>query len=431
MTPLRSALLRASLLALALPVRALAQAPAPSPSPSPTPAPPVEVAPVPAEDPPVSALEPPASGRPLPDALVTRASGTSGVRLPDWMVTLRLRETWEDNPLFEAGGSEEDTFIDNAAMTLSRTFRGSRGELTLNGSGNGTRYHYDSDLNRFGWGAGMAASQRLGPRTVFVMSEQVVSAYTRDAALVSGGGVLLPLTSTFTSHGAAEISRQTSTRTSLAANVRYDRVDFPEEDLPDGAELALGARFSTRVSAADAIDLVYVHQRNTLGSEVQPAHSVHAAWNGSRGTHFAFGLAAGATYLPATERTEEEAVPFGMAEGTVRGRQGSLSARYSRSVSQAFGLGRVREGDLVSVALGREFASWVSVFAHYGYGRSHDVFDPTFVFEAQGYEGGLRFSLGGGLGLTAAYGRRQSSTGDEPAVESGAAHLSLTYAKGF
>ena len=115
----------------------------------------------------------------------------------------------------------------------------------------------------------------------------------------------------------------------------------------------------------------------------------------------------------------------------MRGRQGSLSARYSRSVSQAFGLGRVREGDLVSVALGRDLATWVSVFAHYGYGRSHDVFDPTFVFEAQGYEGGLRFSLGGGLGLTAAYGRRRSSTGDEPAVESGAAHLSLTYAKGF
>jgi hypothetical protein len=431
MTPLRSALLRASLLALALPARGLAQTPAPSPSPSPTPAPPVEVAPVPAEDPPVSSLEPTASGRPLPDALMARASAASGVRLPDWMLTLRLRETWEDNPLFEAGASEQDTFIDNASLSLSRTFRGSRGELTLNGSGNGTRYHYDSDLNRFGWGAGIAASQRLGPRTVFALSEQVVSAYTRDAALVSGGGVLLPLTATLNSHGAAELSQQTSARTSLAANVRYDRVDFPEEDLPDGAELALGARFSTRVSATDAIDLVYVHQRNTLGPETQPAHSVHVAWNGSRGTRFAFGLGAGATYLPATDRSEEEVAPFGMVEATVRGRQGSLSARYSRSVSQAFGLGRVREGDLVSVALNRALAGWVSVFAHYGYGRSHDVFDPAFVFEAQGYEGGLRFAMGGGLGLTAAYGRRRSTTGDAPAVESGAAHLSLIYSKGF
>jgi hypothetical protein len=432
MIPLRSALFRASLLALAWPAWAQAQTPAPSPSPSPTPAPPVEAAPVPAEDPPVSALEPAVSGRPLPDALVARASDASTVRLPDWMVTLRLRETWEDNPLFEEGGAPQDTFIDNAALSLSRTFRGSRGELTLNGSGNGTRYHYDSDLNRVGWGAGIAASQRLGPRTVFAVSEQVVSAYTRDAALLSGGGVLLPLARTLTSHGAAELSRQTSTRTSLAANVRYDRVDFPDEDLPDGAELALGARFSTRLSASDAIDLVYVHQRNTLvGTETQPAHSVHAAWNGTRGTRFAFGLGAGATYLPATDRTEDDVAPFGLVEATVRGRQGSLSARYSRSVSQAFGLGRVREGDLVSVALNRTLAGAVSLFAHYGYGRSHDLFDPSFVFEAQGYEGGLRVALGSGLGLTAAYGRRRSSTGDAPTVESAAAHLALTYAKGF
>jgi hypothetical protein len=431
MTSLRSALLRASLLALALPAGALAQTPAPSPSPTPSPAPPVEVAPVPSEDPPVSAGGPPSGGRPFPAAPASLAAGQGGVRLPDWLVTFRLRETWEDNPRFEEGGSEEDTFIDNAALSLSRTFRGSRGHLALTGSGNGARYHSDSDLSRFGWGAGIAASQRLGPRTLFVLSEQVVSAYTRDATLLSEGGVLLPLARTRTSHGAAELSRQTSARTSLAANVRYDRVDFPEEDLPDGAEIALGARFTGRVSATDGIDLVYVHQRSMLGSETQPAHSMHVAWNGMRGSRFAFGLGAGATYLPATERTDEQVAPFAFVEGTVRGRRGTLSTRYSRSVSQAFGLGRVREGDLVSVAVNRGLAGWVSVFAHYGYGRSHDVFDPSFVFEAQGYEGGLRFSLGGSLGLTAAYGRRRASIGDAPAVESGAGHLALTYAKGF
>ena len=317
-------------------------------------------------------------------------------------------------------------------MTLSRTFRGSRGELTLSGSGNGTRYHYDSDLNRFGWGAGIGASQRLGPRTVFVMSEQVVSAYTRDAALVSGGGVLLPLTSTFTSHGAAEISRQTSTRTSLAANVRYDRVDFPEEDLPDGAELALGARFSTRLSAADAIDLVYVHQRNTLGSEVA------ARPLGARGVER---LARHALRLRSRRRRH---LPSG--HGAHGGGRGPLrDGRRRRCADARARCPRATRGPSArrsaSAASARATSSrWRSTATsrpgspssrHYGYGRSHDVFDPTFVFEAQGYEGGLRFSLGGGLGLTAAYGRRQSSTGDEPAVESGAAHLSLTYAKGF
>jgi hypothetical protein len=435
MTPLRSALLRASLLALALPVRALAQAPAPSPSPSPSPspapAPPATAVPIPSEDPPVSDWEPMAGGRPVPSSLAPPAVGQTGIRLPAWLVTFRLRETYEDNPLFEEGGAEEDTFIDNAAVSLARTFRGSRGFATLFGSGNGTRYHSDSDLNRFGWGAGVAVSQRLAPRTTFVLGQEVVSAYTRDAALLSGGAVLLPLAWTLSSHGAAEISHQTSARTSLAANVRYDRVDFPDEELPDGSELAVGARFTTRVSATDGIDLVYVHQRNMLGSDMQPAHSVHAAWTGTRGTNFAFGLGAGATYLPATELTEDEVAPFGFAEGNLRGRRGALSVRYSRSVSQAFGLGRVREGDLVSVGVTQALATWVSVFGHYGYGLSHDVFDPTFEYEAQGYEGGLRFSLGGGLGLTAAYGRRQSSTGDAPAVESAAAHLSLTYSKGF
>ena len=95
------------------------------------------------------------------------------------------------------------------------------------------------------------------------------------------------------------------------------------------------------------------------------------------------------------------------------------------------GTGRVREADLVSVGASRSVTTWATVFGHYGYSRSEDIFDPTFVFDAQGWEAGLRFQLIRDLSLTAAYVQRRSTTGDAPETLSDSAHVSLAYSKGF
>jgi hypothetical protein len=243
--------------------------------------------------------------------------------------------------------------------------------------------------------------------------------------------VLLPLARTLSTHGAVEVAHQPSSRSTIAVNARYDSVDFPEDDLPNGSELALGARFARQLSATGSLDLIYVHQRSMLDTYTQPAHSLHVGWTGTSGPRFAFYLAGGATYLPETDATPDEWAPFGVVEVSFNGRHGSLSGRYSHSVSQALGTGRVREADLVSVGASRSVTGWATVFAHYGYSRSEDLFDPTFVFDAQGWEAGLRFGLTRDLSLTAAYVQRRSTTGDQAETLSDSAHLSLAYSKGF
>jgi hypothetical protein len=378
----------------------------------------------------VSGERPPAGGRPLAGMAAPPAEGQT-VRLPPWLLTLRVRESYQENPRFEEGGQDQNTFVDSGGVTLSRAFRGSRGQLTLSGNANGAHYHSDSDLNRVGWVGGLAAVHRFTPRTTFTLSEEVVSAYTRETAVLTGGGVLLPLARTLSTHGAVEIAHQPSTRNTIAVNARYDSVEFPEDDLPDGSELALGARFSRQLSATGSLDLIYVHQRSMLETRTQPAHSLHLGWSGTSGPRFSFYLAGGATYLPETEVTPDEWAPFGVVEAAWNGRHGGLSARYSHSVSQALGTGRVREADLASVGASRTLTNWATVFAHYGYSRSEDVFDPTFVFDAQGWEAGLRFALTRDLSLTGAYVQRRSTTREEAATLSDSAHLSLAYSKGF
>ena len=382
------------------------------------------------EAPVVSGEQPPAGGRPLAGMEPPPVEGEVS-RLPPWLLTVRLRESYQENPRFVEGENEENTFVDSGGVTLSRAFRGSRGRLTLHGNGNGVRYHDDSDLNRFGWAAGMDAVQRFTARTTLSLSEEVVSAYTRESSLLTGGGVLLPLARTLSTHGAVEVAHQPSARNTIAVNARYDSVDFPEEDLPNGSELALGARFSRQLSTTGSLDLIYVHQRSMLEAYTQPAHSLHLGWTGTSGPRFSFYLAGGATYLPETNLTPSEWAPFATVEGAFNGRHGSLSGRYSHSVSQALGTGRVREGDMASVGVGRDLATWATVFAHYGYSRSEDVFDPTFVFEAHGWDAGVRFGLTRGLSLTAAYVQRRATEGDEPATLSDSAHLTLAYSKGF
>jgi hypothetical protein len=352
-------------------------------------------------------------------------------RLPPWLLTVRLRESYQENPRFVEGEEDEDTFVDSGGVTLSRAFRGSRGQLTLFGNGNGVRYHEDSDLNRVGWAAGLDAVHRFTPRTTFSLSEQVVSAYTRESPVLTGSGVLLPLARTLSTHGAVELAHQASGRSTIAVNARYDSVDFPEDDLANGSELALGARFSRRLSATGSLDLIYVHQRSMLEDYTQPSHSLHLGWSGTSGPRFTFYLAGGATYLPETDRTASEWAPFGQAEMSFNGRHGTLSGRYSHSVSQALGTGRIREGDMVSVGVSRALTTWMTPFAHYGYSRSEDVFDPAVVFNAHGWEAGLRFGLTRDLSLTAAYVQRRATEGDDPATLSDSAHLTLAYSKGF
>ncbi|HET9313953.1 MAG TPA: hypothetical protein VFQ51_00125 [Vicinamibacteria bacterium] len=418
------------------PARLYAQAPAPSPSPSPTPfpspSPSAEPSPPPRlpEAPIVSGQQPPAGGRPLADMAPPSSQGQF-VRLPPWLLTVRLRESYLENPRFEAGSQDENTFVDSGGVTLSRFFRGSRGQLALTGNANGAHYHVDDTLNRFGWSAGLAGTHRFTPRTTFLLSEEVVSAYTRETALLTGGGVLLPLARTLSTHGAVEVAHQASTRNTLAVNARYDTVDFEDAALAEGRELALGARFGRQLSATGSLDMTYVHQRSMLETRTQPAHSLHLGWTGTSGPRFAFYLAGGATYLPATDVTTEEWAPYAAVEGAFNGRHGSFSVSYSHSVSQALGTGRVREADLVSAGASRSLATWATVFAHYGYSRSEDIFDPTYVFDAQGWEGGLRFGLTRDLTLTAAYVQRRSTTTGAAETVSDSAHLSLAYSKGF
>jgi hypothetical protein len=341
-----------------------------------------------------------------------------------------LREAWDENPYFEPLATDA-TLVDNASMRLSRSFRRSRSFLTLSGAGSGTRYHDISDLDRFSWSAGLSAAHRFTPRTFFSLFEDFNAAYSTSDELLAGSGVLLPLVRTWTSRGGAELSHDLNSRVSLAASVRYDRVDFEESTLVEGSELGLGARASRRLGATDSVDLIYVYQRSLVDQTTLPVHNVHLAWNGTHGNRYSFGLGAGLSYLDARGDADDVVEPFGFAAGTLRGRFGMLQAQYSRSVSQAFGLGRIRVANLVSVGASRDLTRWLTASGTYGYGHSRDVLDPDFLAESQAYEASLRFALARTLRLVATYGWRQSETTGSLEASGAIASVSLLYEKGF
>jgi hypothetical protein len=370
----------------------------------------------------------PATPRPSPSPVAGAPASEQAPRPPRWALRLRVQESYDSNAEFtDAEGS--GSFEDQVGAGLTLRLAGRRGELSLSGDGWGRRYHSVDGSDGFNYLAGLAGSHRFSPRVTGRVRGSFSDSVTRYERQLVDAGLQLPLTRTQTIDTSASLAFQLAAKTTFTAEGRYERARFEADGLTDGEQLAAGASLARALSSSDRLSLNYSlrHIRREEDEDRQ-VHDVFAGWSRTLVRRLSAELLGGVSLRPAVGELESRTDPYGSAALTYGFQHGSLQARYSHTLGEAYGLGRERVADVVSATLERRFGRRVDGSLGASYGFSKDPSDPTFRYRAQTASAGLGVLLTRELRLIAAYGLSRSREGDpaEPVV-SQFGSLSLVY----
>jgi hypothetical protein len=394
------AILATLVLAVGVPARAQTRPPSPRPSPSASPA---AVAPG--------------------DKQVTRP--------PRWALRLRAQESYDSNAKFAT--SETGSFEDQVGAGLSLRLYSRRGELGLAADGWGRRYHSVEGEDGFNYSGGLSGkyrfTQKVEGRIQGLFSDNV----TRYDRQLTDAGLQLPLTRSRTMDGNGGLTFKLSTNTSLVAEGRYEQAEFDDPTLVDGSQGTASASLARSVNSTDRISLNYSYRnirRNdlTLGDTTRQVHDAFLGWGRTLRRRLTAELTGGASYRPTVGDIESRFDFYGSAMLTYLLQHGSIQARYSHTLGEAYGLGRERIGDVLSAGvtrrLGRHFDG--SVGGIFGY--SQDPQDPGFRYRTQTATAGLGILLSRDLRLIASYNvSRSRERVDSPTLLSQFGSLSLAY----
>jgi hypothetical protein len=123
--------------------------------------------------------------------------------------------------------------------------------------------------------------------------------------------------------------------------------------------------------------------------------------------------------------------PIGDVQLAATSRRSQLILRYSRTVDQAFGLGRDRLADVVGASASRTLARAVQFTAGATWSWSKDPLDEAFRFTTVRYETDLRWAFARDLALDAGYlySRNTDGASGPGSVDSHAINLGIRYAR--
>jgi hypothetical protein len=371
---------------------------------------------------PPTALQP--AGTQLPAAVPV-------VRARRWDYTTSVGVLWDRNVGFFAPDGPSDVALIPRA-TLSRLFTGSRS--TLRASLAGRYYEYrEQDAQSRGYADVLLDwGYRSSPNTTWRAGGSYMFGHSDASQPLQAQGVLLPLVGTQTATGAAGVTRQFGTRTSLLIDGRYYRTDFDSAELIDGESargtIALERKFSTRNTVA----LVYSAE-DVLKDPLGRAYLTHYGslqWTRVVSPRTAVLLEGGASYTPEAGRAqlERKEAFFGGASLVRQLGRSSLTLFVRREVAPAFGAGvsrlELRSGLSTAAPLGRDWL--LRLAAAYAWSDSPE--DQALAYPSGGDgSAALSYRISSRLELSGegVY-RRRSSTPTLPAIDTVQAGLFLT-----
>jgi hypothetical protein len=331
---------------------------------------------------------------------------------------------WETNPR-RLPDNDDSAFGNTLTAGVSYLQRSRHGQFSFSGGGAYRQYYSDSDLNRFNGNAGLGLSQRLSSTTNFLLRDTFDTAYARDQAFLTESGLLLPQVRTLTNRAFIGLTQQLAPLWRAGVNVRHEHVDFDAPELVDGGQLSGSVNFARQVATASTVALSYEVRRSAyVDSPALITHTVSASWAGRLGPRWNAAAAAGASRLVGITWT-----PYIAADLSARLRNGSLMMRYSRSVSEAYGLGQARVADLFSFNLSRVLSRRFDLVAGYAFGLSSDPQGDAFRFKTHSFSGVLVAKLTRALTLSGAYVWTLQTQGDVGDIRSQGVTFSLAYGR--
>jgi len=334
---------------------------------------------------------------------------------PPWRLDLTAGVGYDDNIRFTP--SAESSVSGRLRAGLTRLIRTPRLSLTLGAAGDGSVYRPFHDFNEFNYGAEVSASYLFSPRTTLRLSDSFSKSYTNDSRVLLEAGLLLPRTVARSNDAGIEVSHQISPRWAWTASGRDRFVRFDSNLLIDGSSLI--ARADLSFTPAPAFPLGFYYEFGRVTRDRRPSSDMHGAtlWGERRfrGT-MSLRVDVGAYKLVSQSVDASRVVPTGAATFAVRSTRQTVEAAAVRSVSEAFGLGRLQVRSAASLRYSRILNPWLSVGLSALLNRS----EAPSGNERQAFD---TLSLGGELGFTLAKDVEVRAAGGYRSLDPGAVGL--------
>lgn len=311
---------------------------------------------------------------------------------PSWVLVAQFLETWDSNAALQEGPGEPG-LVHSLGLSFSHARTGPRGRLSLAGAGSALIYDANKDLNAFNYTVSGEGSLLLSPRVSVTLGQELVSSYRYSGPLVGDSTELLPLVLTRLSATRAGLSIQLSARTTLSAQGGYTYVSFDSPSLTSGSVLLGGASLTRRISTRDSLTLSYEAQQSRTQGNTTALHTIDGGWSRVLKGSLTAQVSAGANYylyLASTGVVGDWSY-YAAASLEKRLRRSSLAARYSHTISPAFGLGEDRVADSVGAVVNLALSRKLNLLADASYGRSRDPVFNDLLYDTQSAGAALEF----------------------------------------
>lgn len=275
-------------------------------------------------------------------APVQGQGGAATVR-SSWLWTTTGEYSWDSNVLYSPAETEQSDYVRRINTSLRAVRARARSTLDLTASGSAISYQSLRALNLFSWDVAAGGTRRISANTGAAASVFYRNLLAGDSRVTTTPStLLLERTEQRSLGGAASIARRLTPFLTASASGGYSQASFSTPGLIAGNAInglaslrrqlrrtgSLGATFSLEQGNAQGIPL----RTQSLSADwVSRIKSVNVALNGGI-TRLANGPTARFTGIGGVQLSDS--IGFG-----------SLSGGYTRSVSQAFGLGTLLETD--------------------------------------------------------------------------------------
>jgi hypothetical protein len=324
-----------------------------------------------------------------------------------WAFDLITGLGYDDNIRFTP--SMESALSGRLRAGLSRLMRSPRAQLSLGGSAEGSAYRHSPELNRINYTADATANYLISPRSAIRVGDTFAKGYTGESRLLLDAGLLFPRTVSTTNDASIEVSHQISPRWTWSASAQHRLVRFDSNALRDTSSFTARADLAWTSAPGGPVGLYYEFGHMTPRG--QPSSDVHGATvRAARrlSEPLSISLELGARTLISQRTDSTRVVPTGSAGFSIRSGKQTIEANAARSVSEAFGLGRLQVRSVASLKYACVATSRLSLGLSTDVSRSQDPSGLTQLSFVTGTLGGnLRFRIARDADFSAGGGYRR------------------------
>jgi hypothetical protein len=291
-----------------------------------------------------------------------------------WAFSIVYAQSFDDNPLFAPAAPlalpvAPDPLLPGGSWNgrlfsaLSHHHHGPRSDVVLGGRAEGWVGQDPARHDRLSWSAGGTAGFDLTPRLRATVREDFQTAYTDEAAVLAGQGVVLPTALAHTNLATAVLAWRAGPYTTMTAEARHDYVDFvPQGALVGYSHLRGRLEAARRMGPRDTLSLSAAVEEWRAAGRVSPGLLVGPGWEHGFGARLRTRLSGGVDAFEALVDGRRRLEPFGVAALEGRFRRTTLDLSYSHQVAAGYQDGEDDIADLVTLGAARDFGRRVSLF---------------------------------------------------------------------